>query len=156
MGSANQLSMVAAALMLSGCASLPRQTCSVSANDKAAIDATVRGFYDALRTQDEDAFKRVTTASFYSFDVGKRYAGTELVDLVRAARAPGVQLNWSVGSLDTRVGCNMAWSTWDNFGSAGVPPNVLPVRWLESAVLVPENGVWKIDFFHSTRAATTP
>lgn len=156
MRSAYQLGIFATALMLSGCASMPRQACAVSANDKAAIDATVRAFYDALRAQDKAAFKRVTTASFYSFDVGKRYAGTELVDLVADARARGVQLNWSVGPLDTHLGCNMAWSTWDNVGSAGVPPNVMPVRWLESAVLVPENGAWKIDFFHSTRAATSP
>jgi hypothetical protein len=120
------------------------------------IDATVRQFFQALRTEDNAAFERVTTTSFYSFDVGKRFSGTELLNLVRDAHARGVQLNWSIGPLDTKVGCNMAWAAWENVGSAGIPPNVRPVRWLESAVLVPQSGVWKIEFFHSTRAATSP
>jgi hypothetical protein len=30
---------------------------------------------------------------------------------------------------------------------------VKPVRWLESAVLVRRTGQWKVDFFHSQRAA---
>ena len=150
------MAVVAAALLLAGCASVPQQTCSVAAGDRAAIDETVRAFYDALRARDKVAFKRVTTGSFYSFDVGKRFAGTELVDLVADAHARGVQLNWSIGRLDTHLGCKMAWSAWENIGSAGVPPNVQPVRWLESAVLVRDGGAWKIDFFHSTRAATSP
>jgi len=95
----------------------------------------------------------VTTSSFYSFDGGKRYLGTELVDVVRDAQARGVQLNWSVGALDTDRGCDVAWSAWENVGSAGVPPDVKSVRWLESAVLVRQDGGWKIDFFHSQRAA---
>lgn len=150
------MAVVAAALLLPGCTSIPQPRCFVSANDRAAIDATVRAFFDALRKEVNAAFERVTTTSFYSFDVGKRFAGTELVDLVRDAHARGVQLNWSIGPLDTHLGCNMAWAAWENVGSAGVPPNVQPVRWLESAVFVPQNGVWKIDFFHSTRAATSP
>lgn len=110
-------------------------------------------FYDALREDDPAAFRRVTTASFRAFDVGKRFAGTELVDNVREAHARGVELNWSIGPLDSKVRCDVAWSAWENVGSARIPPNVRPVRWLESAVLVHRDGGWKIDFFHAQRAA---
>ncbi len=150
------MAVAAAVVVLFGCTSIPQPRCFVSANDRDAIEAAVRGFFDALRNEDNVAFERVTTTSFYSFDVGKRFRGTELLDLVRDAHARGVQLNWFIGPLDTHVGCNMAWAAWENVGSAGVPPNVQPVRWLESAVLVREKRVWKIDFFHSTRAATSP
>ena len=47
----------------------------------------------------------------------------------------------------------MAWAAWENSGSAGDSTNLKPVRWLESAVLVKNDGIWKIDFFHSTRVA---
>ena len=117
------------------------------------IKRTIDAFFEALRKEDKVEFQRLTTTSFYSFDGGKRYAGTELVDVVRDAHNRGVQLNWSIGSLDTKFRCDVAWSAWENVGSAGVLPTVRPVRWLESAVLVRQNGSWKIDFFHSHRAA---
>lgn len=139
--------------MLTGCSHVDQPACSISPRDNAEIDRTIRAFFVALRKEDRDAFQRLTTKSFYSFDAGKRFAGTELVDLVRDAHDRGVQLIWSIGPIDTKLGCNMAWSSWENVGSAGIPPNVQPVRWLESAVIVRQHGIWKIDFFHSTRAA---
>lgn len=128
--------------------------CVASQSDAAEIESVVHAFYDALRKEDEGSFGRLITTSFYSFDVGKRYTGVGLVKLVQNVRARVVQLNWSVGPLDTHVGCGMAWATWQNVGSAGVPPQVQPVRWLESAVLVRQKNAWKIDFFHSTRAVS--
>lgn len=109
--------------------------------------------YDALRTGDIAAFRRVTTARFYSYDGGNRYDGVALAELVRDARAKGTQIIWSVGELDTQVACDVAWSQWENKGSVGRPPQFKPVRWLESAVFVREGGQWKIDFFHSHRRA---
>lgn len=142
---------LAAALVLAGSAHAGQ--CPAPSLARSEIEQTVHAFFDALRKEDEAAFKRLTTASFYSFDAGKRFAGTALVDVVRDAHARGVQLNWSIGPLDTNLRCDVAWSAWENVGGAGVPPDVRPVRWLESAVLVREDGTWKIDFFHSQRAA---
>lgn len=141
------------AVMLAGCAHAHPSSCSAPPGASGEIEQTVHAFFDALQKEDKVAFQRLTTASFYSFDAGKRFAGTELVDLVRDAHARGVQLNWSVGPLDTKLRCEVAWSAWENVGSAGIPPEVRPVRWLESAVLVRQDGSWKIDFFHSQRAA---
>ena len=145
--------VLAAAIMLTGCAHGRQSSCPAPANARGEIERTVHALFDALRKDDKAAFQRLITTSFYSFDVGKRYAGTELVDVVRDAHARGVQLNWSIGPIDTELRCDVAWSAWENVGSAGIPPNLRPVRWLESAVLVRENGSWKIDFFHSQRAA---
>ena len=144
---------LAAAIMLTGCAHGRQSTCPTSPQVSGEIEQTVHDFFDALRKEDKVAFQRLTTTSFYSFDGGERFPGTELVDVVRDAHARGVQLNWSIGPLDTKLRCDVAWSAWENVGSAGIPPDVRPVRWLESAVLVRQNGSWKIDFFHSQRAA---
>ena len=144
---------LAAAIMLMGCAPARASNCPASSRSDGQIALTVAAFYDALRTEDKAAFQRVTTKNFYAFDGGGRYRGTALVDLVRAAHAEGVQLNWSIGPLDTKLRCDVAWSAWENVGSAGIPPVVKPVRWLESAVLIRQEGRWKIDFFHSQRAA---
>lgn len=145
--------VLATTILLTGCAHLRQPNCPAPDNAKAEIERTIHDFFDALRNDDEASFKRLTTASFYSFDVGKRFEGTELVEGVRDAHNQGVEINWSIGPLDTKLSCDVAWSAWENVGSAGIPPDLQPVRWLESAVIVRENGSWKIDFFHSQRAA---
>ena len=144
---------LAVAIMVAGVAHARPSSCPASPRSNGEIERTVNAFFDALRTKDKAAFQRVTTKTFYSFDGGERYPGTTLVDVVREAHAKGVQLNWSIGPLDTKLRCDVAWSAWENDGSAGIPPDVRPVRWLESAVLLRQNGSWKIDFFHSHRAA---
>ena len=146
------LGVFAAVSMLAGCTHLNQSTCEAW-TQKPNAEHTVHAFFDALRKEDKAAFERLTTRSFYAFDGGKRYVGTELVDLVKDAHNRGVELNWSVGSIDTELGCDVAWRAWENVGSAGTPPDLKPVRWLESAVLVHQNAQWKIDFFHSQRAA---
>lgn len=144
--------VLATTLALTGCAHARQPNCPAPVTAKVEIDQTINDFFDALRKDDEASFKRLTTETFYSFDGGKRFDGTELVDVVRDAHAQGVQINWSIGPIDTKLSCDAAWSAWENVGSAGIPPDLRPVRWLESAVIVRENGSWKIDFFHSHRA----
>src|SRR4030095_16802849 len=107
---------IAAALMVTGCTHLNQPGCRGSPQTEADIERTVRAFFDALRKEDKGAFRRLTTSSFYSFDAGKRYVGTELVDVVRDAHARGVQLNWSAGPLDTYLGCEVAWAAWETVG----------------------------------------
>lgn len=143
---------LAAAIILAGCAHERTSHCLSSPQESGEIKRTVDALFAALRNEDKVAFERLITTTFYSFDGGERFPGTELVDVVRDAHARGVQLNWSIGTLDTHVRCDVAWSAWENVGSAGIPSNVRPVRWPESAVLVRQNGRWKIDFFHSQRA----
>tara|TARA_R110001599_G_scaffold171551_1_gene362689 strand:+ start:719 stop:1159 length:441 start_codon:yes stop_codon:yes gene_type:complete len=145
--------VLATALVLTGCTHARQPNCHAPVNARAEIDRTIHDFFDALRKDDEASFKRLTTDSFYSFDGGKRFEGTELVDVVRNAHAQGVQINWSIGPIDTKLSCDVAWSAWENVGSAGIPPDLQPVRWLESAVIVRENRSWNVDFFHSQRAA---
>lgn len=127
--------------------------CPAQVTAKAEIDRTIHDFFDALRTDDEASFKRLVTPSFYAFDVGKRFDGGALAEAVRNAHAQGVQITWALGPIDTKLHCGVAWAAWENVGSAGIPPDIKPVRWLESAVIIHASGGWKIDFFHSQRAA---
>ncbi|GAA4725288.1 hypothetical protein GCM10023325_23830 [Sphingomonas lutea] len=146
------LAAILSATMLAGCAHAVPAPCPASPRAEAEIERTVQAFYQALRTDDLGAFRRVTTARFYSFDGGDRYDGIALAELIRDARAAGRKFTWSVGPLDTQRQCNVAWTAWQNSGSAGPAGQVKPVTWLESAVLVHDGKAWKIDFFHSHRA----
>lgn len=147
----SSLALAVAAMFASS--AYAQSTCPAPSEARAEIEHTAHAFFDALRKEDRPALQRLTTTSFYAFDAGRRFAGTELIDVVRDAHAKGVELNWTIGPLDTKLSCDVAWTAWENVGSVGVPPDVRPVRWLESAVLVHQDGRWKIDFFHSQRAA---
>lgn len=142
----------AAALAVTVPAQASASECADPATAPIEIERAIHDFFDALREENKAPFKRLTTASFYAFDVGERFPDTTLADAVRSALDSGVEINWVLGPMDTKVRCNVAWSQWENIGSAGTPPDVQPVRWLESAVLVHEDGRWKLDFFHSQRA----
>ena len=130
----------------------PSSDCPDPAQAVAEIERTIHAFFAALRGEGEVPFESLTTARMYSYDVGARFEGRALADTVIAALGEGVEINWNLGPMDTKTACKVAWSAWENTGSAGTPPDVQPVRWLESAVLVHEEGRWKIDFFHSQRA----
>jgi hypothetical protein len=127
-------------------------SCPEPEQARREVEQTINDFFAALRGEGEASFESLTTHSMYSFDVGARFDGRALADVVIEALAAGVKINWNLGPIDTKVRCEVAWSAWENTGSAGTPPEVRPVRWLESAVLVYDDGRWKIDFFHSQRA----
>lgn len=143
---------LAAALANAVPAQASASECADPATAPIEIERTIHDFFAALREEDKAPFKRLTTPSFYAFDVGERFPDSTLADAVRSALDSGVEINWMLGPIDTKVRCNVAWSQWENAGSAGTPPDVQPLRWLESAVLIHEDGRWKLDFFHSQRA----
>lgn len=126
--------------------------CPEPAQARIDVERTIHAFFAALRGEGETPFEDLTTPAMYSYDVGQRFDGRALADAVTKALGDGVEINWTLGPMDTKLACKVAWSAWENTGSAGVPPDVQPVRWLESAVLVHEGGRWKVDFFHSQRA----
>jgi ketosteroid isomerase-like protein len=147
-----RLAALAAAIALSVPAQAETVQCPDPATARAEVEQTIHDFFAALRVADKAPFAQLTTPSFYAFDVGQRFAGSTLGDAVFEALSDGVEINWNLGPMDTRVRCDVAWSQWENIGSVGTPPDVQTVRWLESAVLVHDGARWKLDFFHSQRA----
>jgi ketosteroid isomerase-like protein len=146
------LTALGPALALFSPAQAQSSNCPDPTMARAEVEQTIRDFFDALRLEDKAPFERLTTSRFYAFDVGQRFPGSTLVDVIVEALAEGVEITWELQPMDITVRCDVAWSQWENIGSAGTPPDVQPVRWLESAVLVHEDGRWKLDFFHSQRA----
>ena len=150
------LALTGAAATLAAPAHAQSPDCPNPATARAEVEQTIRDFFDALRKDDPANFQSLTTPGMYSFDVGERFDGDALAKVIAKALDDGVEINWSLGPMDTKVRCDVAWSAWVNTGSAGTPPDVRPLSWLESAVLVHQDGRWKIDFFHSQRARPAP
>ena len=108
--------------------------------------------YAALTADDLDKFRAVTASDFYAFDLGKRFSGDALMDLIKKAHAAGKVYVWTVNEAEVHISGDIAWITYINHGSVKDASGTKDVTWLESAVLQKEKGTWRIHFFHSTRA----
>jgi len=114
------------------------------------IRRTIESFFAALAKDDYGALQRVTTADFYAFEIGKKYSGKELSDLIAKSHAEGRIINWGLGPMSLQVDCSLASATWENVGSAGSAGKLQPRAWLESAVLLRHDDAWVLAFLHST------
>ena len=124
--------------------------------DDAQVDRAVRAMYQALKTDDRTAFQRSVTPDFLAFELARRWSADELFTTIFDAHRSGRVINWSIGPMVVRGDCNSAWAAWDNVGSAGIPPNIAPRRWMESAVLRRSPTGWRVEFLHSTVIAPPP
>jgi len=123
-----------------------------SAADQLQVTEAVRSFFAAAATDDLAKFRAVTTPDFYAFDAGGRFTSDALMDLIKAAHAAGKVYVWTVNEPEVRISGDIAWITYVNRGSIKDASGTKEVTWLESAVLQKEKGMWRINFFHSTRA----
>ena len=125
-------------------------TAATCAPAQANPEAAVRQMYAAIAAGDRARTIAAFTEDAYLFDGGKRFTPAGITDTILQAEAAGLKPRWTVESPDSHVACDLAWTTWTNHGSFTTPTGVEPKLWLESAILVWQDGRWKIRFFHST------
>jgi ketosteroid isomerase-like protein len=123
-----------------------------SAADQNQVTDAVRSFFAAAAADDLDKLHAVTTPDFYAFDAGGRFTRDALMDLIKAAHAAGNVYVWTVNEPEVHITGDIAWITYVNRGSIKDASGTKDVTWLESAVLQKEKAIWRIHFFHSTRA----
>ena len=119
--------------------------------DEEKIIEVIRLMYVALTNDDLAQLRNVASPEFYAFDVGRQLTGEELMELVKNAHAAGKIYVWQVTEPQVHIDGKTAWITYVNRGSLQDATGKKDLSWLESAVLRKENGVWRIQFFHSTR-----
>ena len=126
------------------------RTCPWNKADGVEVERSVKAMYDALKADDRRAFDRSVTPDFLAFELGRRWSAAELFTTIFNAHKSGRAINWSIGPMVIRGDCNSAWAAWDNVGSSGVRPTLMPRRWMESAVLRRSPTGWRVEFLHST------
>lgn len=131
------------------------QSCKIQPGDEAAVVQTIQSMFSAATTDDLKKFESLVEPGFYMYDNGQRFEGDAIMKLIGAAHAKGAKYVWNVTRPDVHVHCDEAWVAYVNDGSVQKDANTaaMPMRWLESAVLHRDGGVWKVVFFHSTREA---
>lgn len=144
--------MIAGAAL--ACAALPAWAapdCAPNTPQEArVVEDVIRAFYREAASERVEAAARLTTPDFYAYE-GERQSWPQLYQSLADARARGVVIQWNLGPIDVRLGCDMAWAAWENHGAAGKPPEVKPVTWLESMALTRVDGAWRIAFLHAHR-----
>jgi ketosteroid isomerase-like protein len=123
-----------------------------SAADQTHITEAIRSFFAAAATDDLAKLRAVIAPDFYAFEAGGRITGEALMEMLKAAHAAGNVYVWTVNEPEVHISGDIAWITYVNRGSIKDTSGTKDVTWLESAVLQKEKGIWRIHFFHSTRA----
>ncbi len=122
----------------------------LSAEQRRVVD-TVRAVFAAARTDDVEKFRSVVAPGFYIFEAGTRLDGKAIMALIKAQHDAGNQFEWNVTETDVHVSGTMAWVAYVNDGSITDGTGTRAQKWLESACLEQQAGLWKILFMHSTR-----
>lgn len=139
------------ALLLAACAHIPGAApAACPANAEAGVAGTMRDMYAALQADDLNAFHTVTTRDFFAYDVGQRFDGDALINLIKQRHTEGVAFEWTVNDPMVEADCTTALVTYVNTGSITQAGNRTPRTWLESATLKHDGQRWRIRFFHST------
>jgi hypothetical protein len=124
--------------------------------DQTQIVNTVSTIFTAARTDDVARFDSVIASDFYIYDGGVRFNGDAVMAVIKALHAAGKRYEWNVTEPDVHIIGNTAWIAYVNQGSITDASGTLSQKWLESAFLQKQAGIWKIVFMHSTRVPPVP
>ena len=125
---------------------------SAAGPEEAKAIAAVESMYVAATNDDLALFSRVVTPDFFTFDGGTQFSAATLMQFVKNAHAAGKHYVWRVTDPKVEIHGAVAFMTYTNQGSVQDASGTKQVTWLESAFLRKEQGVWRIRFFHATRA----
>jgi len=142
---------VAFALVFSANVSTARGQQKLLPANQTQIVNTVSTIFTAARADDVAKFDSVIASGFYIYDGGVRFNGDAVMTVIKAAHAAGKRFEWNLTEPDVHISGNTAWIAYVNQGSITDASGTLSQKWLESAFLQKQAGIWKIVFMHSTR-----
>ena len=147
---------VAFALVFSANVSIARGQPKLLTADQTQIVNTVSRIFTAARADDVAKFDSVIASDFYIYDGGVRFNGDAVIAVIKAAHVAGKRFEWNVTEPDVHIIGNTAWIAYVNQGSVTDASGTVSQKWLESAFLQKQAGIWKIVFMHSTRVPVAP
>jgi hypothetical protein len=120
-------------------------------SEQTQIVNTVSTIFTAALTDDVAKFDSVIASDFYIFDGGARFNGDAIMVVIKAQHDAGKRYEWNITEPDVHISGNTAWIAYVNKGSISDASGTRNQKWLESASLQKQAGIWKIVFMHSTR-----
>ena len=114
------------------------------------IQNTVLKFFDAISALDGAAIKTAVTPDFSLVEHGLIWNADSLIKNIMPMKAMNVKRINKLDFSKTEQQGNIAWVIYYNTAVMSMGDKQRTVKWLESAVLVKQTGLWKIKLLHST------
>ncbi|MFD1255792.1 nuclear transport factor 2 family protein [Mucilaginibacter terrae] len=118
--------------------------------EEEKIQATVTEFFDAISALNEAALKAEVTPDFTLVEHGLIWNADSLINNLRPMKGMNVKRINKLDFSKTEQQGNIAWVIYYNTADMRMNDKQRTIKWLESAVLVKQAGLWKIKFLHST------
>ncbi|HBE70064.1 MAG TPA: hypothetical protein DDW52_18105 [Planctomycetaceae bacterium] len=122
---------------------------SVDAADHPAFQP-VKELFAAMSKQDGKAMKATSTEDFQLLEDGEDWTMQKLIAAVQPKGKPYERKNFFC-QIRARQKGSVAWVSYWNKAEILRESRRTTVVWLESAVMVREEGRWKVQLLHSTR-----
>jgi ketosteroid isomerase-like protein len=116
---------------------------------KEELKTTVAAYYDALAKKDIQRMTDLTATDFVFFDDGVPYTNKSAVKFVEGL--PAFTATFKFDSINARIDKSNASAYYFREATFTIQGNTYtPIKFLESATFIKENGKWKIRFLHSS------
>lgn len=126
-----------------------------AAQQKNDIQAPVIRLFDGMSAMNNDAIKAELSTDFTLLENGKVWNTDSLTTAINKGKGMDIKRVNKFEFLKTEQAGNTAWVSYYNTAELEFKGRQITVRWLESAVLVKEQGKWKIKLLHSTELKPT-
>jgi hypothetical protein len=126
--------------------------CSAAQNAESPQYRTVKDLFAAMSAFDYDRMRSVVTTDFHLLEAGEVWDIDTLISAVKPGDEPYVRRNF-FRLIRSESNDDVAWVSYWNKATITLPDSVSEWIWLESALLVNENGEWKLQLLHSTPVA---
>jgi hypothetical protein len=141
------LTVIFAILLLVGCS--PKQC---EKDDPKVVEQTILDYFKAISDGEFDKLNSISTIDLVLYEDGLIWNNDSLVQAVKGYLDyfPGAEMSYQLENFDTKVDCNSARTKYINIGKLESPDTTINIKWTESATFIKENGIWKLEFIHST------
>jgi len=123
----------------------------IKVTEKQAVQKVITDMFQALADRDTDQLKSNCTRDFLLLENGVVWNIDSLTQKINQNKAATdfKRIN-TFDFLATKVRNNTAWTTYNNQAEVTKNGQHRVIKWLETAVLIKEGKVWKIEVLHST------
>jgi hypothetical protein len=119
--------------------------------EKENIEMSISKFFDGFSELAINKLKEYSTADFILLENGEVWNLDTLISKISGRKNSNVRRVNKFEFIKTEQNRKVAWVSYHNTAEFTVNEKQQTVKWLESAVLVKEKGIWKIKLLHSTR-----
>lgn len=122
-----------------------------STGSQQAVQQSVLKIFDALSNRDSAGLKMYCTNDVAFYEYGQAWNLDTLISkAIRLNTAPDFRRINTINFINTAIRGKVAWTTYNNRADITMNGKQITIKWLETVVLVKEQGRWKINVLHSS------